>query len=103
MFCGRAFYGDCTVDVADQYQFVITKVLPKSLVGPAVHQLLPGDLIKKFIWVIDDEGQLDVFCDKAPLFDLRVPVLHHAGLGVNPQGVHKMCCITLHVEVVLLP
>lgn len=84
MFCGRAFYGDCTVDVADQYQFVITKVLPKSLVGPAVHQLLPGDLIKKLVRVVDNEGQLNVFLHIATFFDFRVSVLHDSRLRLDP-------------------
>ena len=83
--------GDCTfdsdrpVDVADLDKLVITEVLAQPLLGPAVHQFLPCDLIQVLVWIVDNEGQLDVFSNIPSFLDLRVAVLHYPGLGVNPE------------------
>ena len=103
MFGHCAFYGDCSVDVANVDQLVITKVLSIAMVGPAIEQLLPGYLIQKFIRVVHNERQLDMLGDIAPFLDLCVAVLHHSGLGVYLEGMHEMCCISFHVEIAFLP
>ena len=80
MFCDRALNGDRPIDVADQDKFVVTEVLSISLVGPTVHEFLPGDLIQVFVRVVDDERKLDVFFHIPTFFDLRASVLHHSRL-----------------------
>ena len=103
VFCHRAVNGDSPVDVADVDHFVVPEVLPIALVGPAVHEFLPGDFIKKLIRIVHNQGDLDVLCDVATLFDLGVAVLENSGLGVDPQGMHKMSCVSFEVQVMLLP
>ena len=50
-------------DVAHQDHLIVTEVLPESLVGPTVHQFLPRYLIEELVWVVHNEGQLDVLSD----------------------------------------
>ena len=75
-----AFDGDCSVDVTDVDQLVITKILAQAVVGPTVHELLPCDLIKVFIRVVHDEWNLDVLRDVPSFFDFGVAVLQDSGL-----------------------
>ena len=58
-----AFDGDSPVDVtvADVDHLVISKVLATALVGPAIKQFLPCDLVEEFIRVVHHQGNLDVF------------------------------------------
>ena len=74
------FNGDRSVDVANVNQLVISKVLSIAVVGPAIHQLLPGDLAQEFIRVVNDEWDLDVLRDVPSFFDLSVAVLQDSGL-----------------------
>ena len=103
MLGDRAIDRDRSIDVTHEDQFVVTEVLAQSLVGPAVEKLLPSDFIKEFIRVVHNERHLDMFCDVATFFDLRVSILHHSGLGLKPEGMNEICSIPFHVEVVLLP
>ena len=80
MFGHCAFYGDCSVDVANVDQLVITKVLSIAMVGPAIEQLLPGYLIQKFIRVVHNERDLDALRDVPSFLDLSVAVLQDSGL-----------------------
>ena len=103
VFCDCALYGDRSVDVADMDEFVIAEILPIALVRPAIHEFLPGDLIQVLIRIVHNEGQLDVFLHVATFLDLRVSVLHHSRLGMEPERVDKMCRISFNIEVMLLP
>ena len=75
-----AFDGDCSVDVANVDQLIISEVLSIAVVGPAIHQLLPGDLAQEFIRVVNDEWDLDVLRDVPSFFDLGVAILQDSGL-----------------------
>ena len=46
VFCDSALNGDRPVDVTDMDEFVVTEVLSIALIGPAVHEFLPGDFIQ---------------------------------------------------------
>ena len=103
VFCHGAVDGDSAVDVTDVDHFVVPEVLAIALVGPAVHEFLPGDFIEELIRVVHNERDLDVLCDVATLLDLSASILENAGLGVDPQGMHKMCSVSFDVQVVFLP
>ena len=84
MFCDSALNSDRSVDVTDVDEFVVTEVLSIALVGPAVHEFLPGDFIQVLVRVVDNEGQLNVFLHIATFFDFRVSVLHDSRLRLDP-------------------
>ena len=87
VFCDGALYGDRSVDVADMDEFVIAEILPIALVCPAIHEFL----------LVHNEGQLDVFLHIATFLDLRVSVLHHSRLGMEPERVDKMRRISFNI------
>ena len=80
VFGHGAFNGDCPVDVTDLDQLVIAEILAQAVVGPTVHQLLPCDLIKVLVRVVDDEWNLDVLRDIPSFFNFGVAVLQDSGL-----------------------
>ena len=103
VLCDCAFNGDCSVDVADHNQLVITEVLSVALIGPAVEKFLPRELIKVFIRVVDDDGQLDMFRYVSAFFDFGESVLRDSSLGLEPKGVDEVRRIPFCIEVMLVP
>ena len=82
---------------------VIHQVLAHALIRPIVDELLESDIIRPIIWIVHQNGLLDVVGEVATLFDLCKSVVKGPTLGQEPERIDKMTCISLNVEIMSFP
>ena len=103
MFCHDPLNAGVPCDMAHQDLLVIHQVLSHALIGPVVGKILKGDSIRPIIWKWNQDGLLDMICQVTTFTNFSKSVVESSTLGEQPQRVHKMACITLHIQVMLLP
>ena len=90
-------------DMAYQYLLVVQQVLPHALIGPIVHQLLEGHIVRPIIRKWNQDGLLHMICEVSSFTDFCKAIVKCSALGLKPQRVDKMICIALGVQIMLLP